>query len=74
MQWAAPPKQLCAPVAHSSICVHASEVAWYPAMHVHAPATRCGVAGGQLKHALLPGPLQVTQLPSHAPHVEADAA
>lgn len=43
-------------------------------MHVHAPPTRCGVAATQLVQLLGPAPLQVTQLASHAAHVEAEAA
>ena len=46
------------------------EVAAYPLEHSHAPLTRCGVAVGQLVHALTPAPLHVAQLLSHAAHEE----
>ena len=67
-------KQLCVPAVHSLICVHAEGLASWPLGHVHAPLTRCGVATGQLVHALAPAPLHVTQLESHKAQVEALSA
>ena len=60
---------LCVLAVHSSISLHASDVAVYPLLHVHAPLTRCGLFAGQLVHSAAPGPEHVVQPTSHARHV-----
>ena len=66
VEWAS---QLSVLSMHSSMSLHASDVAVYPFLHVHAPLTRCGLFAGQLVHSAAPGPEHVVQPTSHARHV-----